>query len=69
MPDPSAERAELICVLCGLIVISRYGRKSYSWRCPANAGGEHISPGSPAAEEAKKIHAAWLRDPHAETET
>lgn len=56
---------ELVCVLCGLIVIfDRHGSaNSYPGRCQANAGGDHISPSSPGSERAKEIHAAWLRSP------
>jgi hypothetical protein len=54
-----------MCVLCGLIVMYDDGGSVGSWpgRCVANGNGEHIEPGTSGAEQAKQIHAAWLRDP------
>ena len=65
----SREWPEIICVLCGLIVVMYEDAQgggsltSYPTRCAANAGGSHVEPGSLAAERAKELHAAWLRDP------
>ena len=58
--------AQLMCVLCGLIVLVYYdedgGGASDSWpsACALNAGGPHISPDSPAAEQALEIRRKWL---------
>lgn len=56
---------QIVCVLCGMIVMfNRYGSLGgYDGRCVANGGGRHIEPGTPEAEAAKEMRAAWLRDP------
>ena len=59
------DSAYLICVLCGMIAS---GGGSYPSSCAANAGGRHVRPGSPGAQRAKEIHAAWLRNPFAEVD-
>jgi hypothetical protein len=55
---------KLICVLCGMIVVvDQGGGWSNPYKCQANGGADHIPPGSPGAERAKEIRAAWMRDP------
>jgi len=65
MSYPKPGEPLLLCVLCGMIVIVTSNGWTAPYKCVANGGGDHIRPGSPGAEKAKQLHAAWLRDPFA----